>query len=624
MEENIYLISSGCMEVYPENTRGSFINDLPKEISTQKNNIFLALESIIFDRNFKTYQSEIDIPDIIFNDEKKFYIKRNFFLSGIYEEIWSIFNKIAEQESYQECLEMKMKNGKIGMNLKKGKVLFSRKLFDFLNFDITKAYSLQEVDGKQYVILRTQFSPQNGVFFNSKSKVRINEEPFEFISIHCDEISPSHINNGLGKIIARIPISFYEHKKPTISKIFEEVNFHKINSSYLRSLKISLRQPNNENVYFEYGSPTILKCILRMSDTMDHFYITVSSGKNPMYPENEISSFRTELSKEHILNGEWEVSVTDLYIPPPKKFFKFDESHFIVPEGENYFCISKTGDQNPLVCQKFSFKTFTKKELCAWLRKEFSEYFQVYVDEEENIFLSTKSLDHEEFFDIQILLPKFLSEIINSHNRYVRITPAMDLESFRRKFQEAEARMTISKLNYGNLEGINIQENFHQLKRNCDSVFLFPAFVFYNDYTRGGFGFLTPDLERISNIGRMDWVNQESKRLLEYIQVKENESLHELLPSFLFIYSNFVKGTIFADKRVNFLKLIPYKNGSDKSPGGMFNFNSQDRYKVNTTNLRFLEFEIKTQSGGIYKYFEERGEVVLTLKIQKVNPFKKE
>jgi len=54
--EKFILVSTGDINIYPENTRGVFRNDLPSQLDYQNKKLTLSLEHIYIDKEFKSYE----------------------------------------------------------------------------------------------------------------------------------------------------------------------------------------------------------------------------------------------------------------------------------------------------------------------------------------------------------------------------------------------------------------------------------------------------------------------------------------------------------------------------------------------------------------------------------------
>jgi hypothetical protein len=163
-----------------------------------------------------------------------------------------------------------------------------------------------------------------------------------------------------------------------------------------------------------------------------------------------------------------------------------------------------------------------------------------------------------------------------------------------------------------------IKQTYVQLVAQNLSRFLFEVGTFYNVEIKENFPVAQMDMRRYFNIKKPNFRKAEELRLIEYFQTYVQGFDTEFIPSFFFIYADFVKETMLADSYVNLLKMIPYKNGSWKLAGGMFISLSDIFFEVNKSNLRTLDFNIRAHSGKEYLFFSQNDPVRLTLKFQKV------
>ena len=138
---SFYVLSNGCMNIYPDNVRTNYSNTLAKQINiplVESNSLWLALESITVEHSIIQYkdsdvsrdimildQSDLisksfSIPEICFENESKFL---NFFISKC---VPSFFSSI------------QLVNGYISFQTNGSYMLMSSKLYRFLGFTDTK------------------------------------------------------------------------------------------------------------------------------------------------------------------------------------------------------------------------------------------------------------------------------------------------------------------------------------------------------------------------------------------------------------------------------------------------------------------------------------------------------
>ena len=107
---SFYVLSNGCMNIYPDNVRTNYSNTLAKQINiplVESNSLWLALESITVEHSIIQYkdsdvsrdimildQSDLisksfSIPEICFENESTFL---NFLYLNVYHHFLVVFN----------------------------------------------------------------------------------------------------------------------------------------------------------------------------------------------------------------------------------------------------------------------------------------------------------------------------------------------------------------------------------------------------------------------------------------------------------------------------------------------------------------------------------------------------
>ena len=614
MTESLFLISSASSQLHVENKRASFTNELPKTFSSNTGRMCIAVENIAFDNIFTSYESDSGVPDLILTHNKRAFkpsLGRCDTLQELCEKINECFIhfKIKNKLDSNTCTIHFEKN-RVQIGLHFGLVKFSTKLFTFLN--ISEFVRRVKVGEQTYYVLREEAEPPT-IICRSSSQVNINERRFDFVDIVCESIeSYPSVNDSFCKILCSVPVS---HNQVTTYFQSPTPHFHKVESTYLRSLKIEFRQQNGEKIYFGKGSPNLIKLNLKMLNTKkDFFYVTVSSKQTDNFPENSPSRFEAELPKEYTLTGDWVVCVTNAYIPPPQNFLKPNTEVYEIEEGDAYCCVWPTEPNARKKCSKLDLLRFTRRELCIFFAVNFSDFLDVYLNEKEEIFLTPKK-GNTPHYPLQFFTSSKLMSILNSHNFFHVQSPSKkDLEWYE-GFKEVTNFIKMDRMNHTGVVGGLIDLPFSALPENS---FYFEMNIFYN-ISDISLAILTQiDEIRRSNILNLDFIQKEEQRLAEWYQQNRLESGGELLPSFFFIYCDFVKETSMGDRFANIVKTIPYKNGVRSLPGGFYSFQTNEYYNVSKNCLRTFDFAVKTQSGESYKYFTENENIRLTLKFQKL------
>jgi len=138
--DNFFLVSSSCMEYFPDNTRAVFKNILPKDYNIENNVLFLNLESVIFSNNYKKFTMEEDgIPDIMcryHNTYDTFKIPTLTTVKELCNELSSFFSFCAEKRGIRPhgFFELGYYMNKVTLTLIHGDILISDRLKTLLGF----------------------------------------------------------------------------------------------------------------------------------------------------------------------------------------------------------------------------------------------------------------------------------------------------------------------------------------------------------------------------------------------------------------------------------------------------------------------------------------------------------
>lgn len=618
MKENFFLISSGCMSFYPENKRASFKNDLPKSLSFNESSS-IGIEKVFFDQNFTTYEGTLGTPDIISSDTKT---NTSFFIS-LCDNICDLASKISQSliefthisNQKENIFSIKVNNNKIELIIKYGVIFFSKKLFDFLKFE--NPLEILNIEGDTYYVLSRIGNPHNQYIYSSYEDIDLNEKKLDYINLICKNVEAYESVKNDQQVICRIPISSVNQSRTIFYEPFH-VNYFKIEGSYIRTIKIMFKQPNGKKVYFRSGAPNIIKSCIMSFSKMDFFHVTFSSGKTDLFPFNSGFRFQVDLSKSIQLDGDWGVSVTSAYIPPPQKLIIFDSRIHTLNEGDNYFCVCFDGPNHSLLCKKIPLLELTKKELCIFLEREFHKYLSVFLDEYEKIYLIPKYKDNDHS-GCMIFTTKSVLAMMEEEEFFYNLLPTNVL-SLRQKARHAEVLVKIHKSNLtvNNMRVFKISTSLHEAFTIKKSFMMFEAITFYNIGKIEDALISQIDNRRLLKLKTTDFVRREEMRLIENFQDSFPDKMNEYLPSYLFIYCDFVRETAFSNKYVNLLKMIPYKNGHNKLPGGLFNSHNDDFYIVNKNILKTLDFSIRTHSGKEFQFLPTQSNVIISLKFQKM------
>jgi hypothetical protein len=113
---------------------------------------------------------------------------------------------------------------------------------------------------------------------------------------------------------------------------------------------------------------------------------------------------------------------------------------------------------------------------------------------------------------------------------------------------------------------------------------------------------------------------QEEKRLLQVFEKNYHvKRPHKPIPTWMFIYSDFVKPSLIADCYSNVLKLLPYKQNFTEGNTVFYTFTPLDFFTANRDTIRTLTFELRTHAGEIHDFRNNTENTSLTLYFQKVD-----
>jgi len=203
--EKLILVSTGDVDIFPENTRSIFRNNLPSEYYSNKK-LVLSLEQIYIDKQFRNYENLTDIPDIIISNDKnvtrELKIEYSDNILNLCEQMLKIFNEYAMYvKLLRPCMQYKITDHKVELRLKAGKVIFSSKLYKFLCLD--NYVSKKEINDETYYMMRRLNDDE---IFYYTPKLKMNEKEMEYIKIICDIAEGFHDSQKITKEIMKIPI----------------------------------------------------------------------------------------------------------------------------------------------------------------------------------------------------------------------------------------------------------------------------------------------------------------------------------------------------------------------------------------------------------------------------------
>lgn len=617
--ENFFLISSSSMSFFPDNTRAVFKNILPKDYNVENNVMFLNLDSVVFSNSYKKYVAiQNDTPDIMCRFQNTYDVFQLPSLSTVKElfnELISFFiicaqkRDIAPADYFNASYHM----NRITLTLNHGDILISDRLKDLLMFQNNIFLRKKDVkSGLFYNILRSRNDAS--FTYTSYQAIQLNEDDLSYVNIFCDEVDAYE---GGSKIISKIPI------KNKILNDFSNIlpQYFRIDISELKELKIAFLQPNNVRVFFDDSSPNILKFNLKKNlPNMDFFYVNVTSKATNSYPQNNCSEFYFELMKDYTLNGDWEVCVLNTYIPGPQGFLYLNDTIYDFDGKVQYFGVCRINEnaENERNFFKFPLTKFRRRQLYLYMEQNLSNFIETYVDQNEQIIIKQRTDLKTEGENLLIFVSRDMYQLLNAYFSLPYLTEDSATESALTEFQSFKKKLTDEKIPDESFVAIYLTPDYLNFWKKSRNIFHIPPKIFYDDEQT--------DLMMEMMVLNSGWelatksanfISRHEFRLLKYLEMLNVAEYREFTPSYFFIYTDFVQETAMGDRCVNFIKLVPYKNGMRGLPGGLFTFNTEEYFNVNKSYLRTLNFKLKTHSGDTYQFFPRDAEIQILLKFRK-------
>lgn len=341
--QHVYTISNASMDIFPENSRGSFSNILPKPIKPKNENtkaLYLSLDNLIMENTLVQYSSEPFTPDIYWfnpsnSDSRTFYLdiskfhSRKSLLLLLRKEIRNAtrYFKVKDNNFRRGyvILRIHFKSGLFIINTSKVlNIYISKRFLTFLGFVYTEnthgpieSVNLVDISNKEIKSVMMCRLPVTGL----KNSGLVANKIFchdlmtpNTIQVICKNIEPNLSGDGHNCVIEMIPINLQRKVldyRPKIKKIY------KVRTNELKSIQVELRDEKNKLVKFKPGVPNIVKLeISEMSVEKNNFYIRFSSNDSKsIFPANTCSNFRTRLPKEMHLGLNWKTSLTSIFLP---------------------------------------------------------------------------------------------------------------------------------------------------------------------------------------------------------------------------------------------------------------------------------------------------------------------
>lgn len=609
-EQSFLVVSTGCLNSFSENTRVSFKNRLAKPAKARKpwvNSLYLDVEQVNFEYTPLYYEN--DVPDFLYNEVMG---KSSYKLPRCYT--------IDDLVLY---LRHPVVTGHVNSNDSNGvkitiqswyNILIHKKLATFLR---VKGY-FKESETPDYYIL------PKGQEYTSHKPIDLNISEINYVDLVCDEISAYFCDGEYKKIIARIDVM--NKKEETIHLDTLIRRFYKIEKTSLDSLSFELRQPNGSKLLMKEGPPTIIKAKLKeMSTNANFFYLQVNSQSTEFFPKNNASSFTAELPNEIELKGEWEVAITHAEVPTTERIFTEDarfyhvktaaQVHLCIMDSNGTYEYKSVGFDGINVISLESFLELIQKMIPNGASK-----FNIFIDEFGEPKIYAKNANQRIYL---LLAPKELGDTLfpsleKTGMNTVQLTEL--IKKYPNPFAQIDAEMKVVGWMMKGLSYCYEVLPFSLAPNTPEVKFLFTYDEYYkNDAT-------IKEKIRIKNreksgktVANLSQKSEEEENTLLKIHEKKTGSVFtsKTTPTWLFLYSDFVKPTLIADCYSNVIKLIPYKQNSEVN-GRFYTFTPLDFFTVNKDRIKTMTFELRTHSGEKHDFRNSKKTTSITLYFRKI------
>ena len=336
-ETNLYLISNGSMNIFPDNKRSHFVNRMVKPLALTKSlssYFYITLDSITIENSIIQYPIEYNLPDLICFNQSIEDKPSQFTLPEIHFESIIKFLSFLRRNCIGEFLkEIEVKNNRFTLQSNGKYTFISIRFFEFLQLDQTdnlRILGQNWLDGRFKYYYGKYYVLEAGYFktFNASQKFDLNKNVPSIIKIVSPNIKQYLSGGSYTNVLSTFPL---DHSKRTTFFVRKNKEFFILNTEFLSDISIQLIDEKNYPVQFTPGPPSIIRVRLKeMSNFLENFHIQISSNdSNAVFPENRISSFKSKLPKSVDFSDNWSIALTRIYFPssvlrviPPFNYIK--------------------------------------------------------------------------------------------------------------------------------------------------------------------------------------------------------------------------------------------------------------------------------------------------------------
>ena len=328
----MFALSNSSTDIYPDNTRSSYTNKLPRTISVSKvgvNGLWLSLESLAIENSIIPYKKseeadiityeEIDVSNNKFQSYEEFFIPQQWFenthafISFLQWECLSLFLK-----------KVYLKNDAIVIQTNGRKTLVSERFLQFLGFTeyntANKIFKLGSVyfDSRLAKFYKSYYIIDIGSQYNTLTANHIldlNIYKPQILKVVTPTIKEYICGGTYKNVLSVIPL---DHSKSALTFTPSINQYFRANSDFISNIVIHFLDESDTPINFAVGPPTIVKIRFKEMDANTNtFYIQISSlDSSNIYVENHYSSFVSKLPKSIQLKDKWFVALSRIYLPP--------------------------------------------------------------------------------------------------------------------------------------------------------------------------------------------------------------------------------------------------------------------------------------------------------------------
>jgi hypothetical protein len=621
--ESFLAISTGCLPMFSNNSRTHFSNNLAKPAKSSVswlNSLFIDIEQINFEYTPLSYKN--GDPDIKYYDKSKeitFKLENCNSVQCIIKQIMKSLSKIIYIVKHSEDL-----NGvKIVLASYYSDISIHKNLARLLKIERYFSKLNNHGDEEYYKLTKN-------VQYISNEAIKLNSDKVSYIDLICEEIEPYFCDSEFKKIVARIDVANKYGETIHMDTLLRR--YYKIKASVLETITFELRHPDGRRLLMEEGPPTIVKArIKEMPTKSDFFYLQVNSKPTISHPQNDPGKFTVELPNEIDLKGEWRVALAYAELPPTggllrdKKNILLKNIHSIPSYAFSFFAIHKNTkklehvysiafDRNGVIPYGILLKTI--RDASRGVVAEF------YVDEDENLYIFSVLKDYDLFL---LVTPDDMTQFLlqNQESRSMQRVSFTDVY-----FNNVEGNDSLFKdlitthnitINSTHASCFKIDSRPTQLFKT--NKFLFSLYDYYPDEVIEE---ETQKAEKEENAkeefeGTQNKNEEEEEKLLKIFE-KHYDIKRPLsrIPTWMFIYSDFVKPSLIADCYTNVIKLLPYKQKFRKGETIFYTFTPLDFFTINKDSIRTLSFELRSHAGEIHDFRNNRENTSLTLYFERI------